>query len=379
MESSSTINQSSSTPPKSSSNNMLIWLVTAIGFFTVATSGLLYAYNEYNNTPEKKLKKMVENVLKVKYLRYSGVLTYEALGDGDINIATESAMSLFNVDSIFADSSKNSINLAFKGKTYIDDLEKVESEFSLDLNANTSLLGEQKEAINLTLQGIVKENIYLRFLRFPSISALFDNSKIVNKWIKVSDLSNPIVSPSSDTKLNEASRSAVIKKNKEKIIAAAAYDNNQYLIVKSNKKEVLNQIETMHLALGIDTQKFINYTQEIYPLTKGTPVTEAEKQALNKFYKEYLKDIELDVWIGQVDSLPYKLRFAQNIKDLSNIKLDLNFDKYNEPFTLKEPSGAISFQELMFSMQPTPPSSSQYQKQKIIKEGSSSQDRLPDY
>jgi hypothetical protein len=313
----------------------------------VVIGGGVFAYVQYGGSPAPTPEVALGQMLSISDDRKTG----ESHATFNIKI---SGLPLGQVYGGSADE-PSVIKGTIDSKVDMTDRAKVDGAITI-----SAMLSDEKEANKLSatidlisLRG--GEKLYMKVVLPPMLSGA---SIYSNKWIEMSpeELASMYGIPAAPT-----SGTVDIEKTKE--LLAKLKESGIIKITKSLGSDTVNDTDAYRYAYKIDLAAVPNFLPEIAKL-QGTELTTAEITEMttqwNAGVVDAFKDVKFggELWVSKENPRNVRMTSATSLKKSDEIPADIDIDidaaevSYNKPVTIVAPEGAVSFQELMQSMQP---------------------------
>lgn len=283
-----------------------IFAILAVMLGVLLIAGVSFGYFYYfkkSEYPETVFKKMLEVSKDIK--------SSESEGEG--RLALRVSIKEDEKKYSYMDSLKESnINLSFKSKNDVNDLNYPKESFSLDFLFSTVSPGGSKENINFKLDYIYIDNkIYLKvngealnsFLSAIGIPPQYAQ-KVVNQWIET-------------------------EFSKEDLLNEYGFTKEEFKI----SDKILNNLSDLLEITALRDQKLGNSKVYHYRLTiKEEELKKAMTEAMDQFSKYAFKDqsmVELEMSKEQVTQMMQEYYFEPLKKTISQVKGEVWIDKEN--------------------------------------------------
>ncbi len=347
----------------------LIGIITAIvvGLAAIGVGGY-FAYGYFYLTPERILASVVERADSIKTYEYNGEIRAVVTGLDELSLLALGGLEDAEEAQEGAEKEKESKSKTFlvRSAGVVDATDREKPKFTMNMNfaedqsaKQPELRSEGETSLNVLL-GIefrLVENVaYASAKQLPSFG-FFDLSVLENIWIRLGDLDDL---DKEAEKLGEGeldSRIEGLPEEKEKQIRELFLKERYYALSRGNEK--LSGVSTHHLVFELYQEGVLKYFERIKQILSEEELKPDERQAIEKFIKEYMpadKPIRVELWVGKRDYYPYQYKVSfivpktEEFPVTADISLRQTNSKFNTPVTIDAPEGAKSIEEVMGSL-----------------------------
>jgi len=338
--------------PSRGLNKTLFIVISIIGGILIIGGGA-FAYFNYFQSPEKIVQKMITKLTEIKSLEYSGEIKTEVnTGNllGDLLVGSNDSLQPTQ-----STSNKKASNFSanFNGVSDIHDLNNPRGSFSFNINTDVlGALGQGNFAFELEIRTIDKI-VFVKLSNVPNLG-FFDLSAVANQWIKIDTeaLKKQFGLEKLEAQVKEVQKKQELSLEQIEKLKIAVQHAKIFKITEKLPSEKIEGVNTYHYKFIIDKEGIKNLFIEISKIVQDKTFTEKELADFDKSFEV----IELsggEIWIGQNDSLPYKISLSLIIKETDKSKISgkvsftLSFKNFNKPAQIEIPKPVKTVEEVL--------------------------------
>lgn len=297
----------------------------------------------YFRSPERILKKMFLNSVKIKSAEFNGKIKLKIKGG-----VSSIYLPMFNLGD-----KENFFSVNFDGASDNYEKDNPKGYFYFDIESDLF----QKNPLFSIETRILKDNAYFKLsdLNLSNLDlAFFGLSGFSGEWINI-NLKN--LEKQYGLKQKNYQRKTLTEEDVKKLDKLTK-EHRIFKEIKKLPNERINGKDVYHLNFKIDKEAVKIYILEVVAISFKY-FTEEEIQGIQEMQKTF-DDIfkmfdfgEIEVWIGKKDFLPYKFSAAVVFSENSGVdeasgkmSISMSFKNYNKPVGTEIPENAKPFEEI---------------------------------
>ena len=312
-------------------------MLAAIIVVVLGAGALAFSY--FQNSPQKVIAQMREQIAQITTGKFTAQI--------DISYPPELLMPAFapgeDVPALPA-----SIGMKLNAQGAFDMNDRGQIKTALQIQGKAEGVSQDPLDIDLEMR-ILGEGVFFKLHQLPEVGDL-DLSSLSNTWFFSDSQEVPDTLPqsgtenqSTDTEGSAASDLAIVKQFYSEL--SRLYSNN-FKVTKDLGKDTVSGQPVHHYQIAIDIASLSKELDE-YQKTADDLMAETYSEMIKASLGD-LRNITAQIWIGQKDSLPYRLQFDIPLGITGGqIALTLELSDYNQPVEISEPQDARDFNEAL--------------------------------